>query len=311
MSAPSMTRLAEEYLSLRRKLGFALKATGSVLLNFARYADRSGHQGPVTIELAVRWAKLPQGADPLWWALRLDVVRGFARHRSAADPRTEIPPPGLLGPSHRRRNPYIYSEGELAALLGAAGNLPPVDGLRPHTYSTLLGLLSSTGLRVSEALRLDRAHVDLRDGVLTIVATKFSKSRLVPLHPSTKMALLAYAERRDRHHPLMSGGPFFASAAGTPLRYRTVHHTFDRLRRTLGWAGERGRRPRIHDLRHTFACRRLLAWCRDGSEIHSKVPALSVYLGHVSVSDTYWYLTGMPELMAIASARFEASQEVR
>ena len=237
MSTPSMTRLAEEYLALRRKLGFALEATGSVLLNFARYADRSGHQGPVTIELAVRWARLPQGADPLWWALRLDVVRGFARHRAAADPRTEIPPPGLLGPSHRRQNPHIYSENEIAALLGAAGKLPPADGLRPHTYTTLLGLLSSTGLRVSEALRLDRAHVDLGDsGVLTVVETKFRKSRLVPLHPSTKMALRAYAERRDRHHPLMRAGPFFVSAAGSPLRYRTVHH--------------RARRPRLHRGRH-------------------------------------------------------------
>ena len=311
MSTPSMTRLAEEYLVLRRKLGFALEATGSVLLNFARYADRSGHEDPITIELAVRWARLPQGADPLWWALRLDVVRRFARYRSAIDPRTEIPPPGLLGPSHRRRNPHIYSEGELAALLGAAGNLPPRDGLRSHTYTTLLGLLASTGLRVSEALRLDRAHVDLCDGVLTIVETKFRKSRLVPLHPSTKIALRAYAERRDQHHPLMRMGPFFVSAAGRPLPYRTVHCTFDRLRRVLGWAGERGRRPKIHDLRHTFACRRLLAWYRDGSEIHSKVPTLSVYLGHMSVSDTYWYLTGVPELMAIASARFEASQEVR
>jgi len=311
MSTRSMTRLAAEYLALRRKLGFALKTSGSLLLNFARYADRSGHKGPITIDLAVRWARLPRTADPVWWAMRLDVVRQFARQRSAADPRTEVPPPGLLGPSHRRRDPHIYSEDEIAALLGAAAKLPPDDGLRSHTYTTLLGLLASTGLRVSEALRLDRAHVDLCDGVLTIVETKFRKSRLAPLHPSTKMVLRAYAERRDQHHPLMGGGPFFVSAAGTRLRYRTVLWTFDKLRRALGWVGKRGCRPRIHDLRHAFACRRLLAWYREGSEIHSKVPALSVYLGHVAVSDTYWYLTGVPELMAIASARFEMHRELR
>jgi len=307
-----MTSLAEEYLALRRKLGFRLEKPGRELLNFAGYADRVGHEGAITTEMAVRWAKLPHGADPLWRARRLDVVRRFARYRIAVDPGTEVPPAGMLGPSYRRKPPHIYSEDEIASLLGAAASLRPAAGLRPHTYTTLLGLLASTGLRISEALRLDRTDVDLGTGVLTIVETKFHKSRLVPLHPSSTAALSAYAERRDRRHPLLRNGAFLVSDVGSRLGYGGVRCTFVELRRRLGWLPQPGRRPpRIHDLRHTFACRRLLAWYQDGSEIHTKMPVLSTYLGHVKVTDTYWYLTAVPELMAIASARFEASREVR
>jgi integrase len=306
MSEPSMVSLAEEYLALRRRLGFSLEVEGSQLLAFARYAEQMEHEGPITTELAVAWARLPERASPLCWARRLDIVRRFALYRIATDPHTEIPPPGLLGASYRRTEPHIYSDDEIAALLGAAARLRSKGGLRPHTYTTLFGLLASTGLRISEALHLDRADVDLRTGVLTITETKFRKSRLVPLHPSTVTALKAYVERRDHSLPLKRTGRFFISDYAARLNYPTVCSTFVKLRRDLGWVNRSGRRlPRIHDLRHAFACRRLLAWYRDGADIPQKMLALSTYLGHVSVEGTYWYLTAVPDLMAIASSRFE------
>jgi len=217
-----------------------------------------------------------------------------------------------LGPSCRRIDPHIYSPKEVAALLSAAGNLAPAGGLRPQTYITLLGLLASTGLRISEALRLTRSDVDLNTGILTITKTKFHKSRLVPLHPSTTKALKQYVERRDRLYPLAQARTFFLSDLGIPLKYGAVRDTFRELRRRLGWRGDSGRRaPRIHDIRHTFACRRLLTWYEEGADVNQRLPALSTYLGHVRVSCTYWYLTAVPDLMAIASSRFESSGGAR
>ena len=236
MNRPSMVNLAEEYLTLRRRLGFALEVEGSQLLAFARYAERMEHEGPITTELAVGWARLPEKAGPLGWARRLDIVRRFALYRIAADPRTEIPPPGLLGASYRRREPHIYSDDEIAALLSAAARLRSKGGLRPRTYTTLFGLLASTGLRISEALNLNRADVDLRTGVLMITETKFRKSRLVPLHPSTVIALEAYVEHRDRAFPFAKTGTFFISDYGARLYYSTVCSAFAKLRRDLGWA---------------------------------------------------------------------------
>jgi len=306
-AAPTMVARVEEYLALRRQLGFALQSSGQQLLGFARYADGVGHRGPITVELAVRWARLPQCARPFWWARRLQIVRGFARYRSLFDRGTEIPPAGLLGPSSRRATPHIYSETEIAALLLAAGELGPAGGLRPHTYVTLLGLLITTGLRISEALRLSRDDADLHRGVLTVQLTKFRKSRLVPLHPSTVLALAKYARRRDQHHPHPSARTFFLNEVGAPLGASGVASTFDALRGKLGWTKNReGRRPRLHDMRHTMAVRTLLRWYREGAEVDRKMPALSTYLGHVEVSDTYWYLTAVPELMALTAARFQA-----
>lgn len=305
-ATPTMVALVEEYLALRRRLGFALVTPGQALLSFARYADRIGHRGPVTVEFAVRWARLPEGAKPSYWARRLSIVRGFAQHRRLFDPETEIPPTGLLGPSSRRSTPHIYSETEIAALLRAAAELDPARGLRPHTYVTLFGLLITTGLRISEALCLGRDDVDLQGGVLTVQLGKFRKSRLVPLHPSTVEALAQYAWRRD-HHSHTSAGTFLLNEAGTALGTSGVAHTFGALRRTLGWEKNReGRRPRLHDMRHTMAVRTLLRWYQQGADVERKLPALSTYLGHVEVRDTYWYLTAVPELMALTAARFQA-----
>jgi integrase len=300
-----MLRLADEYLAHRRGLGFALRIEGQLLLRFAAYADRTGHRGPLTTELAVRWARLPQEATPAYWARRLGIVRCFARYRAAFDAQTEIPPQRLLGEAYHRVTPHIYSEAELAALLEAARRLPPETALRPHTYATLFGLLACTGLRLSEALKLTLSDVDWQQGLLTIRQSKFRKSRLVPLHPSALKALQVYAERRARFFPLAPEG-FFISARGTPLRPATARGTFTRLRDQLSWVGRPGRRrPRIHDLRHTFACRRLLEWYRQGVDLDHAIASLSTYLGHGEVADTYWYLTGVPELMELAATRFE------
>ena len=305
--APTMVALAEDYLALRRRLGFALKSSGQQLMGFAGYADRIGHRGPITIELAVRWARLPQDARRSWWARRLAIVRHFAQYRHLFDPSTEIPSTDLFGPSPGRVTPHIYSDPEIAALLGAASELGPAGSLRPHTYVTLLGLLLTTGLRISEALRLDRSDVDLDSGLLTVRRTKFRKSRLVPLHPSTVAALAKYARERDDHNPQTSVPTFFVHEPGTALSASIVDKTFGALRDRLGWTKNLdGRRPRLHDMRHTMAVRTLLRWYREGADVDRKMLALSTYLGHVEVRDTYWYLTAVPELMTLAAARFEA-----
>lgn len=301
---PTMLFLVQDYLAFRRQLGFTLRSMGQELLLFARYADRIGHSGPLTTELAVRWAKLPTKAKPAYWALRLHAVRMFAQHRVVEDPLTEVPPPGLLGPTFRRGQPYVYSSEELQALLRAAGTLR--RRTRPHTCVALFGLLASTGLRVGEALRLRHPDVDLESGVLTIVKSKASKCRLVPLHRTTTEALRRYAEVRNRIHPDPKSEAFFLTDRGTALTYGRMTDTFRTLRRQLGWRGlPGGSPPRVHDLRHTFAVRVLLRWYEAGVNVDAKITALATYLGHVNVSCTYWYLTAVPELMAVTARRFE------
>jgi integrase len=306
MRPASWLPLVDDYLAVRRGLGFALEQPAWLLRDFARYADRSGHRGPLTTELAVRWALSSRSGDPAQAARRLSAVRQFARHRALLDPATEVPPPGLLGRVPRRRPPHIYSDAELAALLRQASLLRPRGGLRPRTYETFFSLLASTGLRLSEACGLERADVDLEAGVLTVRAGKFGKARLVPLHPSATRALARYAADRDAHGGTAGAGRFFCTERAPELTAAAVEKTFSRIRERLGWTAEgRARRPCIHALRHTFAVRRLLRWYQQGADLERKLLALSTYLGHAKVSDTYWYLTGVPELMAIAAQRFE------
>jgi integrase len=303
---PSMTTLAKRYLDYRRSLGYQLKIEGQLLLQFAQYADQSGHRGPLTSELAIAWARQPSNAARLYWARRLEIVRCFARYLAVFDRSTEIPPAGIFGKAHRRTRPYIYSTQELAALLSAAGRIGSAIGLRSKTYVTLFGLLACTGLRICEALRLNCADVDLKQGILAIRHSKYRKSRLVPLHASARRALFKYAETRNVHHPQAASLAFFLSEGGRPLPYSTVRSTFRGLCRKAGLVQKPGERaPRIHDLRHTFACHRLLQWYCQGVDVEHLVPALSTYLGHAKVTDTYWYLTGFPQLLRIAAARFE------
>lgn len=301
----TMTATVEEYLAVRRKLGFALVIEGQELGRFARFAEKVGHTGPITTELAVRWATLPE-ASRIYHARRLDEVRRLARYRVVFEPMTEIPPEGLLGPSYRRREPHIYSDTEITALLGMAAQLGPLGGLRPHTYTTLFGLLACTGIRISEALALTRPQVDVDAGILTIAKGKFRRARLVPVHPTTTQALRAYSDRRDQYQDPPRSATFFVSEFGTSLKYARVLATFADLRRRLCWTVGRGARPpRIHDLRHTLVVRRILRWYQEGADIDRKIAALSTYLGHAKVSNTYWYLTAVPELLAVCAARFE------
>jgi integrase len=302
---PDMARLVKEYLAYRRGLGFKLESDGQLLLRFAEYADQNGHRGPLTTELVLRWARLPADVSPSYLAIRLQAVRGFARYRAIFDSGTEIPPLGLLGARYRRITPHIYTEAEISALLAAARRLPPQTSLRPHTYATLFGLLVCTGLRLSEALNLTRSDVDWHQGLLTIRQTKFRKSRFIPLHPSATDMLKDYAQLRDRFHPASVSEAFFVTFRGTPLRRPTVEGVFGQLRNQLSWSASGGRRPRVHDLRHTFACRRLIRWYEEGADLDHAIAALSTYLGHAHVTNTYWYLTAVPDLLGLATTRFE------
>jgi len=289
---------AEQYLEMRRKLGFAMRIEGAQLLRFARYAESVGHDGPLTVELALQWAQASCGSQ-LNQARRLDVVRRFARYLKFSDAEAEIPQEGLLGPSYRRISPYIYSEDEIAALIGACRRLTPVNGIRPHTYATLFGLLACTGMRISEALGLSINDFDPDQGIITIFEGKFHKSRILPLHPSCVKALLDYRDLRESRRPPTRA--FFVTEWGTSLKYLKVLMTFRMLAENLNWS----RDTRIHGLRHTFAVRKLLHWHRDGEDVHRRIAALSTYLGHCKVQDTYWYFSAVPELMALAAERFE------
>lgn len=301
----TMVTQVKEYIAYKRKLGFQLCRDERELLNFAKHTDESGHTGPVTVELIVKWACLPKNTSQSYPAYRVGIARRFAKYQAIFFPEAEIPPLRILGPGYRRTEPYIYSQQQISTLLKACMQLTPVDGLRPRTYATLFGLLACTGLRVSEALNLSRNDVDLANGLILIAETKFRKSRLVPLEPSASRALGEYAEFRDQQYPIAKSNKFFLSEKGSSLSYDAVDYNFVKLRKKLGWCTKGKCAPRIQDMRHTFACRRLLLWYEQGEEINNVIYHLSTYLGHVKVSNTYWYLTGVPELFAVAVKKFE------
>jgi len=296
----------QEYLAMRHALGFKLRDAGPALSDFVSFLKRK-RTHHITIRLALQWAQKP-GARPVTWAHRLAFVRGFARYRSATDPRTEIPPWSLLPFRSQRAQPYLYTDDEVRLLLKASLGLSPTDALRRRTYQTLLGLIAVSGLRISEALSLRLSDVDLQDGVLTVRGTKFGKWRLVPLHSSVQRVLSKYKSRRDEY---LNGRPasdfFFVTKRGTPLDKNNVRRTFHALSRQTGLRGEfDSHGPRLHDFRHRFAIQTLLRWYRSGDAVEHRLPALSTYLGHVHPADTYWYLTACPELMGLAVKRLES-----
>jgi integrase/recombinase XerD len=298
-----------DYVDMRRSLGFKLHEAERALLNFAVFMKRR-RAAHITIALAMRWAQQYPAARPTEWARRLSYVRGFARHWSAYDSQSEIPPCGLLPYRPRRARPYLYSDEEVRQLLKAAKQLPSVHGPQLKTYFCLLGLLSVTGLRISEALDLQPQDVNLVEGVLLIRSGKFGKSRLVPIHVSTRKVLADYATRRDR---FLAGQParrFFVSQHGARLDKGQVRRTFYRLSRQIGIRGATASHgPRLHDFRHRFAVETLIRWYRAGQDVERCLPILSTYLGHVHVADTYWYLTAHPELMGLAVKRLEEHWE--
>ena len=308
----SLQARVEQYLAERRKLGFALRSMGHGLPSFARYVASAGHHGPLTVELMATWASQPKGGrgDRATSARRLKMLRPFTGWLRQFEPATEVPDEAVFGAVPGRMTPHVYREPEIIELLAAARKLGPEGGLRPAVMETLFGLIACTGLRISEAQGLLDADVDLKDGVLTIRQSKFGKSRLVPLHPSAVEALARYRTQRARHLRSTPELPFFVGSRGRllgePIGGHQVRRIFDDLRRQLGWVdrGSHGT-PRIHDLRHAFAVRRLVLWYEQGVDVGQRMLALSIYLGHVKVSSTYWYLTGVPELMGLLGQRFE------
>lgn len=295
----------EEYLSMRRALGFKLRMPGILLRDFVQFTKKEG-ASVITTDLALRWATQSTECQPTHWANRLGMVRQFARFHSAADPQTQIPPRGLLPFRYQRRTPYIHSEEEIAELLAATRKLGSPKGLRAATYSTLFGLLAVTGMRVSEAIGLDRRDVDLCKGILKIRQTKFNKSRLIPVHCTTRDALIEYARIRDGIFTRSASQSFFVSERDTRLTDFSARWTFLKVSRAISSRGKMdGRHPHLHDLRHGFVVRTLLTWYRSGSNVDQQMPTLSAYLGHGSVANTYWYLSGVPELMQFAVQRLE------
>jgi integrase/recombinase XerD len=311
----TLRQAAREYVRMRRDLGFKLREPAKALLDFVQFMQqhRTSH---ITQAMALTWAQQPSNVQPAHWAQRLSYVRGFARYRSATDPRTEIPAPGLLPFRPKRARPYLYSEAEIRGLLRAALTMPcryERGQLRPWVYYTLFGLLSVSGLRVSEAQNLEVRDVDLKAAVLTIRGAKFGKTRLVPLHASTCQVLAKYLRRRTRHwrqRPVSAH--LFVSSWGNRLDGGDIRRTFYALSRQIGLRGPADRHgPRLHDFRHRFASHTLVRWYRSNQNPERKLPVLSAYLGHAHVADTQWYLSGSPELMREAMCRLERRGEDR
>ena len=297
----------EDYLALRRSMGFKLDRAGHLLVQFVAHCEAAG-SGTVTTQLALSWATLPTGGSQSWHAARLSVVRGFARYLALLDERTEVPPRDLLPNRSHRACPYLYSTEEVVALMDAAGKLP--SPLRRATFSTLIGLLHVTGMRIGEVLHLDRDDVDLAQQVIVVRDSKFRKSREVPIHQSTVRALGDYARQRDELCRRTSSPTFFISLAGTRLLYCNFHLCFQGLAREAGLVARSATcRPRPHDLRHTFAVSTLIDWYRAGVQVEPRMARLSTYLGHIHPAHTYWYLEAAPELLALAAARLEANAE--
>ena len=307
MNAPIAWRSrVERYLAYRRHHGFDLRIEATQLASFARFADEYGSAEHLTVALAIAWAQASKRVSPLTWARRIDVLRGFARFCLREDPATEIPPNELFGPAHRRLVPHIYTDAELTALLAATAELKSYRGLRPATCRCVFGLLAASGLRISEAVALTRTDVDLTENVLRIREAKFHQQRWVPLHPSAAEALSAYARQRDQLVSKAVCDRFFLRDDGHAINQSGMLYALQTLCRQLGWR-PRGdyAHHRLHDLRHTFIVRSTLRFYEQGVDLDQAILALSIYVGHAKVSDTYWYLTGIPELMAVAAERFQ------
>ena len=297
-----LSRHVEDYLRLRRALGYKLERAGHLLPKLVAYLEAAGSP-TLTTELAVSWARLPARARPNHWAARLAVARGFARYLRTIEPATEVPPAGVFPSRRHRPAPYLWSQRDTCRLLDGARTLHPP--LRAATYEALFGLLAVSGMRVGEAVALDRDDVDLEAGVITIRHAKFDRTRLVPLHATTTAALCTYTTERDRLCPAPGSVAFFLSSAGTPLNRSDVAKTLRRITTAIGLRGATAH-PTAHQLRHSFAVRTLIGWQRSGASIDERIATLSIYLGHVSPADTYWYLSAAPELMALAADRLDS-----
>lgn len=303
----ALAEAVEEYIAIRRALGFDLTQTARSLSRFVRFLDRE-HAPFITTALTLRWAHENPDASRTTCARRLTMVRQFASWRSATDPRTEIPPSGLLPWRFQRPTPYIFSDEEVERIVSIAASLPSASGLRGLTCSTLFGLLAATGMRLGEAIALDRDDVDLHTGVIAIRRGKLGKSRFIPLHPSTRDTLERYSTERDAILRAPTTPTFFLSQAGQRMTHWSADDNFVKVSRTIGLRPRGplprfGHGPRLHDLRHRFAVLTLIRWYRSGADVDREMPKLATYLGHADVNEVYWYLQAVPELLQLAAER--------
>ena len=312
----ALSQAVDQYLEIRRALGTQFRGVDSVFHSFTDFAEREG-AAHITTDLVLRWTQEQSSvsqATRAWW---LQLVRGFAVWRSAIDPRTEVPPKGILPGRYQRKPPYIYSDGEIEQLIQAARRLPPATALKGCTYATMFALLSVTGMRVSEVLALDREDVMLEEGMLQVRHTKFDKSRLVPIHQSTTKSLAGYARRRDRIIQWPLDPAFFLSDRGTRVNKHSIRYNFAMISQRIGLRvppenGRHGWGPRLHDMRHRFVVQTLVDWYRAGADVEREMPKLSAYLGHAHVNDTYWYIEAVPELLELTTRRLaEKGMEVK
>lgn len=298
----AMREALADYLRLRRSLGHELADAARLLPGFVTWLDTQ-QTSTVTVATALAWVQeSTAGRGGTAGSRRMTAVRGFARYLSGIDPDTEIPPRGLMPSRQRRRPPFLYSAADVDRVIGQAVT-SIVSPLRAATYATLIGLLAASGLRIGEAIKLDRGDIDWEQGVLLIRESKFGKTRLVPLHETSMRALADYAALRDAQQPEPAQPSFFVARDGQRLCYAVVSATFRRLVDTAGVGAGAPFPPRMHDLRHAFAIRTLLGWYRTGQDVQARIPSLSTYLGHREPASTYWYLSAAPELLAAAAAR--------
>jgi integrase/recombinase XerD len=293
---------ADDYVTLRRRMGFKFEEAAELLADYIRQIVGRG-ESLVTIDSALEWAQA-SGTHPNWWAKRLSVVRGFAKHMAALEPGVghQVPPYGLVPTRPQRATPFIYAPRDVVSLMEAARELP--SSRWALTMEVAIGLLAATGMRIGELVRLDLGDVDLSQGLLTVRSSKFGKSRRVPLHSSTTAALRDYVAVSAKHASGRTA--LLVSTRGERVRYDSIHRTFHRLARQLGLRHPTtGRPPRIHDLRHSYAVSSLLGWYRSGADAAARMHLLTTYLGHNDPVDTYWYFSATPELMALAAERLE------
>jgi integrase len=298
-----MSRLRQaldDYLTLRRSLGYKLQRAESLLSSFIKFVEEQG-SAFVTTKLTLNWATLPRDVSPNRKARRLCEVRNFAKYLRAFDSRTEIASQGFLPYRKQRRTPYLFSDKDIEELMKAAGEI--FRSLKAYTYTALFGLLAVTGMRVREAIALNQADIDWNNKLLVVWESKFGKSRELALHRTTIEALSAYARKRDQVFTRLRSPSFFVSLAGTRLKYCNVRESFLTLLHRVGLSGRHPRPPHIHDLRHSFALKTLLDWYKADLNVEARLPLLSTYLGHVNPTSTYWYLTATPELLRLAAER--------
>ena len=303
-----ISKQIEEYISYKQALGFQLIIESQELRRFAKYTRELDFNGSLTADLAIQWASLNSNYSRWYMSRRLETVYTFAKYAALIDYTTQIPPKGIYGKCHGRTTPFIFTEKEIEHLMIKARSLQSPDKLRATTVEYAIGLIWTTGLRPSELCHLTINDVNFRDGLIYVRKTKFNKKRVLPIHNTALTALKEYSKIRDTLCFPSTLESFFRTTSGRELKLRDLEYAMQLLRtsvlnqRKRKWAG---RKPRLYDIRHSFVCNVIIRWLQEGRDVNHEMVYLSAYLGHVKPSDTYWYLTGVPELMNVASKAFE------